>query len=678
MNSYRKLNLILIGLLFVFSPILVVSLSCINDNGNKSLGYSNDIIFDKGNLKISDVSGKIHIDNNWTAAKAAGICTGNGTYSEPYIIEDLIIEGGGGSKRYCILIENSNDYFRIENCTVFNAGGSSGNAGIELLNVTNGQVIDSDSYSNAEGIYLENCSNNTISENKVYGNYNGMNLIYCYNNTIIGNVADYNEDNGIILIFCNDNNVLGNLVNGDGILLSRSFDNMLMGNYMNGCGLRIYGFTIEELNSHNIDSTNLVNGKPLYYYTNEVKLGTDDFINAGQVILVNCNDSSVSNLNVSYTTIGISLYYCHNNEISGNSANNNILYGIYLSVGNNNLISGNDASNCSDLWGYEGVGIILDGSNDNTISDNIANNNIGNGIQLFSCENNLIMGNNLTNNYNSGIYLSNNHKSEITKNNIYDNWNGIYLRNCNENKISKNTADNNANGITLRESSNNDISENIVTNNDRGFLIAISSDNNTIAKNIAIANEYGIYLGVLFNNIILENKATYNKYGIYLAGVFNATLSKNTVNSNWMCGIYLEVSFNNTISENIVNYNYDTGIILDDNSYGNIIFLNCFNNTLNARDDGSENRWDNGIKGNYWADYTGLDADDNGIGDIPYNISGSAESQDNFPLMKCPLPLKKAGGFPLELIILISTISGGIVIGGVAILLIRRKRSKSH
>ncbi|MFX0142160.1 MAG: hypothetical protein ACFFDN_51455 [Candidatus Hodarchaeota archaeon] len=50
------------------------------------------------------VSGKIHIDNNWTAAKSAGICTGNGTYSEPYVIDDFIIDGGGSGS--CILIEN--------------------------------------------------------------------------------------------------------------------------------------------------------------------------------------------------------------------------------------------------------------------------------------------------------------------------------------------------------------------------------------------------------------------------------------------------------------------------------------------------------------------------------------------------------------------------------------------
>lgn len=42
--------------------------------------------------------------------------------------------------------------------------------------------------------------------------------------------------------------------------------------------------------------------------------------------------------------------------------------------------------------------------------------------------------------------------------------------------------------------------------------------------------------------------------------------------------------------------------------------------------------WDNGVIGNSWDDYDGFDTDDNGIGDTPYPINGTAGSVDNFPI----------------------------------------------
>ena len=76
---------------------------------------------------------------NWSVAKADGICTGNGTYSEPYIIEDLVIDAGGSGS--CISIENSDVYFIIENCTLYNSGGYY-TAGIKLSYVDNSQLIN--------------------------------------------------------------------------------------------------------------------------------------------------------------------------------------------------------------------------------------------------------------------------------------------------------------------------------------------------------------------------------------------------------------------------------------------------------------------------------------------------------------------------------------------------------
>ena len=80
-----KLFIIIVGIIFTLSPII--------SNYHEVKVVNGEVInLENVNVKLSEVSGKIHIDNNWTDAKDAGICTGNGTYSEPYVIEDLVID----------------------------------------------------------------------------------------------------------------------------------------------------------------------------------------------------------------------------------------------------------------------------------------------------------------------------------------------------------------------------------------------------------------------------------------------------------------------------------------------------------------------------------------------------------------------------------------------------------
>ena len=57
------------------------------------------------------------------------------------------------------------------------------------------------------------------------------------------------------------------------------------------------------------------------------------------------------------------------------------------------------------------------------------------------------------------------------------------------------------------------------------------------------------------------------------------------------------------------------------------------NNIINAYDE-CYNIWNDTYPsgGNYWDDYSGVDENDDGIGDTPYNISG-ASNQDCYPLI---------------------------------------------
>ena len=196
-NAKSKiLILIAVGILIALSSMIIVNLILITGYHNKDSEYSDEVYFDNKNLKNSAVSEKIHIDNNWTAVKSAGICTGNGLYSDPYIIEDLVIDAEGSGS--CILIENSDVYFRIENCTLYKSGSGWIDAGIRLVYVNKSRLIDNNCSSNYVGIQLCNSTANTISGNTANDNHYGIDLRDSNNNIISGNTEIITSGRGYI------------------------------------------------------------------------------------------------------------------------------------------------------------------------------------------------------------------------------------------------------------------------------------------------------------------------------------------------------------------------------------------------------------------------------------------------------------------------------------------------
>ncbi|MFX1464568.1 MAG: NosD domain-containing protein, partial [Promethearchaeota archaeon] len=186
-NSIIALS-ITIGILLALSLLINNNLSFYGKNGYKSTEYSTEINLDNKNLKISKISGKIHIINNsgWVDFKNDGNCTGSGTYSDPYVIKDLIIDGGGSGN--CITIEYSNVYFKIENNILFNS-----DVGIKLHHVENGILVDNNCTLNSNGIYSWDSDNNIILENAINENSEGIFLSYSNKNIISGNNASYND-----------------------------------------------------------------------------------------------------------------------------------------------------------------------------------------------------------------------------------------------------------------------------------------------------------------------------------------------------------------------------------------------------------------------------------------------------------------------------------------------------
>ncbi len=208
MRRITKIQIILLMTLGILFPLTYL----VNNKNNLNMGFNSENSFINQSLKVSKISAKIHINNNWSAAQIEGICNGSGTYSDPYVIEDLIIDGG--ERGSCIWIENSDVHFKIQNCTFYNAG--FGSAGIYLDNTSNGQLINNNcSHNNHMGISLLNCNNALISGNNANCNYySGPLLIYIIgkgisltgtNNTLLlNNNVNYNQ-HGIELVKSNKN-----------------------------------------------------------------------------------------------------------------------------------------------------------------------------------------------------------------------------------------------------------------------------------------------------------------------------------------------------------------------------------------------------------------------------------------------------------------------------------------
>ncbi|MEM3567723.1 MAG: right-handed parallel beta-helix repeat-containing protein, partial [Thermoplasmata archaeon] len=433
----------------------------------------------------------IHINGNDDFANQAANegWPGDGSEGNPYIIDGLEIDANGGT--YGIWIENTDVYFVIRNCTVYSATSSGGvpyGTGIALNNVTHATLESNKCNNSTYGIFLYGGSQyNTITNNNASGNSDcGICLFESSNNNITNNNASGNSYFGILLSSSSNNNITNNNASGNshnGIYLWYSSNNNITTNILWENGIVIWGDRLEHWNTHTIDTSNLVNGKPVYYYKNQD--GGTVPADAGQVILANCSNMVVSGLSISNASIGIQLGFSNYNTITNNNASGNSRYGIYLWHSSNNTVTNNTASGNSEC------GIHLDYSSNNNITNNNASGNSYFGIYLWHSNNN-ITNNNASGNYYCGIslhyYSSNN---TITNNNASNNsYYGIYLCDSSNNNITNNNASGNSwIGIYLDSSSNNIITYNWICNTVYyGVYITGGSTGNTIHHNNFIGN----------------------------------------------------------------------------------------------------------------------------------------------------------------------------------------------
>ncbi|MHA1292446.1 MAG: hypothetical protein ACTSQJ_07245 [Promethearchaeota archaeon] len=107
-------------LLAILSLTALISSIKYVDFKSKSLEGNNGS--EGNNIEIAINLNPIIINDNWSdTADKHDWCYGDGTPWDPYIIENVVIDAQSQTNGISIL--NSNDFFIIRNCTIFNADG---------------------------------------------------------------------------------------------------------------------------------------------------------------------------------------------------------------------------------------------------------------------------------------------------------------------------------------------------------------------------------------------------------------------------------------------------------------------------------------------------------------------------------------------------------------------------
>ena len=193
--SSKRFKLLLILLLFsttiitpcyFFNVIDIASTNYFNNNNElKSGGYwdltGTPILIDDTNPS-----------QNWSyTATNYDWCSGSGTWGDPYLIENVTVNGQATDR--CLTVRNSNVFFVIHDCILFNSKDDNLYGGIFLENVNNGAIKKNNCSNNGRsGMWLENCNNITITGNTL--NDNGDSGI-CIRSSFRVNISLNNIDN---------------------------------------------------------------------------------------------------------------------------------------------------------------------------------------------------------------------------------------------------------------------------------------------------------------------------------------------------------------------------------------------------------------------------------------------------------------------------------------------------
>jgi len=386
--------------------------------------------------------------------------------------------------------------------------------------------------------------------------------------------------------------ILGNVIFGNryGIYIWDSFDIILRNNNMtnNRFGFGVWGLFLQHF-LHDIDVSNFVNEKPMYYWVNgKNKTVPSD---AGYVALVNSTDVTVRDLTPARNFQGIFVAHSISIKIQNVTSVSNH-YGLHILASNDSVIARSNIT-------LNDVGLLLDLScNNDIVENNFSNNSVGiqfsyspltpirsignlvyenningndDGIQAIGAIDNQFWGNNVTANSRFGVLLVSSSFNIFWGNRFSINRWGMGFENSSRNAIYSNNFVNNTSHVYTDASSNTWNSTYPIGGNFWSDSLALDSgmdgivdlpyviqrdnvDNHPLAGtflNHLILWQNGTYHIItvcnsserIFSFFSLENKVSLNFTGpMQTAGFCRISIQKELAQSLWRDNITLLVN----------------------------------------------------------------------------------------------------------------------------------------
>lgn len=423
-------------------------------------------------------------------------------------------------------------------------------------------------------------SNNRIAENRLTDNDCGIHIDFdSRNNTVTQNFLEFNEV-GLVVMGGGKNNISSNTAEHNFIGIEvESSNNLFRQNSMTNnefnfvCNLN-YRFMF-DMRSNDIDTTNLVDGKSIYYLENQTDLTIDSSTTppVGFLALKNCNNITVKNLALTNNSHGLMLADSTDCVVENCTFAHN-MNGIVAFANSTSIV------NTAITGNYHGLSLR---GYFNTISSNLITNNTVRFLPYHWPEN---------------WYPSSLRHFYYWIDELLWYSGGIFLFNADNCTLVSNRIDANEQGILLLASSFNTFRNNTMTDNSHNFgidpqmleplewaidppdsptvspyLIHSIDDSNTVdGKPICywvsrngetVPSDAGYVALINCTDIIVENLALENNVqGIFMVGVSNTLVTNNTI-SKTRYSVYMRdqlfKSSSNTLVENTLSYS-GTGI----------------------------------------------------------------------------------------------------------------------